>query len=205
MPARAAPTETGRIDRTGCGHRGVLLQERHWTVISKDHAVTAFASGKHARGGPLHHVNGRNHAAPALVSHPVPARRRNRCCAPFISGPTNSLNRVCLEDRPGATISFTGHDAQPQTGTTPAPVGITAQVQQHAGNCGGPASRDQASRVRGPRSPTVPDPMAGRRGKYPRSRFLRSPPRIRVRTTGARVASGSLNCSQHQKPPDKES
>jgi hypothetical protein len=26
-----------------------------------------------------------------------------------------------LEDRPGATISFTGHDAQPKTGTTPAP------------------------------------------------------------------------------------
>lgn len=34
---------------------------------------------------------------------------------------TISLNRVCLEDRPGATISFTGHDAQPKTGTTPAP------------------------------------------------------------------------------------
>ena len=34
---------------------------------------------------------------------------------------TNSLNRVCLEDRPGASISFTGHDAQPKTGTTPAP------------------------------------------------------------------------------------
>jgi hypothetical protein len=25
-----------------------------------------------------------------------------------------SLNRVCLEDRPGATISFTSHDAQPK-------------------------------------------------------------------------------------------
>ena len=38
---------------------------------------------------------------------------------------TNSLNRVCLEDRPGATISFTGHDAQPKTGTTPAPPKVT--------------------------------------------------------------------------------
>jgi hypothetical protein len=30
-----------------------------------------------------------------------------------------------LEDRPGATISFTGHDAQPKTGTTPAPPKVT--------------------------------------------------------------------------------
>ena len=29
--------------------------------------------------------------------------------------------RFCLEDRPGAPISFTSHDAQPKTGTTPAP------------------------------------------------------------------------------------
>lgn len=58
--------KTGRIDRRRCGHRGVLLQERHWTVISKDHAVTAFASGKHARGGPLHHANGHDPAASAL-------------------------------------------------------------------------------------------------------------------------------------------
>lgn len=43
-----------------------------------------------------------------------------RCCAPPPSF-TNSLNRVCLEDRPGATISFASHDAQPKTGTTPAP------------------------------------------------------------------------------------
>jgi hypothetical protein len=33
----------------------------------------------------------------------------------------HSHARVCLEDRPGATISFTSHDAQPKTGTTPAP------------------------------------------------------------------------------------
>ena len=58
--------------------------------------------------------------APALVSHPVPARTKTG--AAHRSPPaTNSLNRVCLEDRPGATISFTGHDAQPKTGTTPAP------------------------------------------------------------------------------------
>ncbi len=58
--------------------------------------------------------------APAIVSHPVPARTKTSAAHRFLPA-TNSLNRVCLEDRPGATISFTGHDAQPKTGTTPAP------------------------------------------------------------------------------------
>ena len=58
--------------------------------------------------------------APALVSHPVPRPTKPVLRTVFLPA-TNSLNRVCLEDRPGATISFTGHDAQPKTGTTPAP------------------------------------------------------------------------------------
>jgi hypothetical protein len=41
-----------------------------------------------------------------------------------------------LEDRPGATISFTGHDAQPKTGTTPAPPKATVN-DDHPTSTGG--------------------------------------------------------------------
>ncbi|WP_345055334.1 hypothetical protein [Arthrobacter methylotrophus] len=60
---------------------------------------------------------------------------RRRCSAPPPSF-TNSLNRVCLEDRPEATISFTSHDAQPKTGTTPAPPKATVN-DDHPTSTGG--------------------------------------------------------------------
>ena len=44
----------------------------------------------------------------------------HRCCAPFSSG-YQFPQSGCLDDRPGATVSFTGNEAQPKTGTTPAP------------------------------------------------------------------------------------
>lgn len=53
---------------------------------------------------------------------------------------TNSLNRVCLEDRPGVSISFTGHDAQPKTGTTPAPLKATVN-DDHPASTGGVLKR----------------------------------------------------------------
>ena len=68
---------------------------------------------------------------------------------------------------------------------------------------GKPASRVRATRVRGPRSRTPQASGAGRRGKYPQLPFVRNLSRIRVWTTGVPVPSGSLDCSQHQEPPDR--
>ncbi|MET3176673.1 UNVERIFIED_ORG: hypothetical protein ABIB52_004548 [Arthrobacter sp. UYCu721] len=59
--------------------------------------------------------------APASVSYPVLPGWKTRCLRTVLLRPPISLNRVCLEDGPGATIAFTGHVAQPETGTTPAP------------------------------------------------------------------------------------
>lgn len=73
--------------------------------------------------------------APALVSHPVPARTSTGAAHRSLPA-TNSLNRVCLEDRPGVTISFTGHHAQPKTGTTPAPPKATVN-DDHPTSTGG--------------------------------------------------------------------
>jgi hypothetical protein len=72
---------------------------------------------------------------PALVSHPVPSRTKTGAAHRSLPA-TNSLNRVCLEDRPGATISFTGHDVQPKTGTTPAPPKVTVN-DDHPSSTGG--------------------------------------------------------------------